>query len=97
MQNNVFIVGNGFDLALKLPTSYSDFSHAEKFWPKTESDADVRKQWEYKRYKSLETYLEEKKDLEIGLIWSKSCIIMLGKKIKEVAPLLMQQTSIQVM
>ncbi len=64
MQNNVFIVGNGFDLALRLPTSYYDFAHAENFWPKTETDVDVRKQWEYKRYKSLESYLEEKKDLE---------------------------------
>ena len=30
--NNVFIIGNGFDLDLGLPTKYSDFA-ASKYWP----------------------------------------------------------------
>lgn len=33
MHNNIFIIGNGFDLDLGLPTKYSDFANSE-FWPK---------------------------------------------------------------
>ena len=32
MHNNIFIIGNGFDLDLGLPTKYSDFANSE-FWP----------------------------------------------------------------
>lgn len=31
---NVFIIGNGFDLDLGLPTKYSDFAKSE-YWPKS--------------------------------------------------------------
>lgn len=63
MQNNVFIVGNGFDLALGLPTKYSDFAHSD-FWP-ISADAEItRLQHQQKGYTGLEEYLNEKKDLD---------------------------------
>jgi hypothetical protein len=34
---NVFIIGNGFDLDLGLPTKYSDFA-ASNFWPKSKTN-----------------------------------------------------------
>ena len=32
MSNNIFIIGNGFDLDLGLPTRFSDFANST-FWP----------------------------------------------------------------
>lgn len=37
---NVFIIGNGFDLDLGLPTKYSDFANSE-FWPKASPRSKV--------------------------------------------------------
>lgn len=37
---NVFIIGNGFDLDLGLPTKYSDFANSE-FWPKAAPKSKV--------------------------------------------------------
>lgn len=62
MQNNVFIVGNGFDLALGLPTRYSDFAKS-KFWPVSEFAEQKRDYLAQKNYTSLETYLDGKRDL----------------------------------
>lgn len=36
---NVLIVGNGFDLALHLPTRYADFVNNKKYWPLNEIDS----------------------------------------------------------
>ncbi len=47
MRNNVFIVGNGFDLALGLPTKYSDFAHSD-FWPVSEDAEESRRHLEQK-------------------------------------------------
>lgn len=38
--NNVFIIGNGFDLDLGLPTKYSDFA-ASKYWPSSTSKTKI--------------------------------------------------------
>ena len=64
MQNNVFIVGNGFDLALGLPTRYSDFAHSDDYWPVSENAAEKRKHLQQKHYTSLEAYLDDKRNLE---------------------------------
>lgn len=63
MQNNVFIVGNGFDLALGLPTKYSDFAKS-KFWPVSENAEQQRRYLAQKNYTSLETYLDDKRNLD---------------------------------
>lgn len=63
MQNNVLIVGNGFDLALGLPTKYSDFAHSD-FWPVSEDAEERRRYLQQKKYTSLEAYLNEKRNLE---------------------------------
>lgn len=63
VQNNVFIVGNGFDLALGLPTKYSDFANSN-YWPVSE-DADVKRRYlQQKQYLSLEAYLDDRRNLE---------------------------------
>lgn len=62
MQNNVFIVGNGFDLAMGLPTKYSDFAHSE-YWPVSEDAAERCKYLQQKHYTSLEAYLDDRRDL----------------------------------
>lgn len=64
MQNNVFIVGNGFDLALGLPTRYSDFAHSNDYWPVSEDATERRRYLEQKKYTSLETYLDGRRNLE---------------------------------
>ena len=53
MINNIFVIGNGFDLSLGLKTKYSDFAHSE-FWPQQDD----------KHIPYLKTYLEEKRDTE---------------------------------
>lgn len=40
---NVFIIGNGFDLDLGLPTKYSDFAKSE-YWPVSESENNSSKE-----------------------------------------------------
>ena len=63
MQNNVFIVGNGFDLALGLPTKYSEFAHSD-YWPVSEDAAERRDYLLQKKYTSLEAYLDDRRNLE---------------------------------
>lgn len=63
MQNNVFIVGNGFDLALGLPTRYSDFANSN-FWPVSENAEQKRDYLAQKKYTSLEAYLDDKRNME---------------------------------
>lgn len=63
MQNNVFIVGNGFDLALGLPTKYSDFA-ISKYWPVSKNEAERRRIIGERRYTSLEAYLDDRRNLE---------------------------------
>ena len=63
MQNNVFIVGNGFDLALGLPTKYSDFANSD-YWPVSNDAEFTRLQHQQKGYMGLEEYLNKKKDLD---------------------------------
>lgn len=63
MQNNVFIVGNGFDLALGLPTRYSDFANSN-FWPVSENAEQKRDYLAQKKYTSLEAYFDDKRNME---------------------------------
>lgn len=71
MANDVFIIGNGFDLDLGLPTKYSDFAKSS-FWPKasprTTSKINTGSGIVYVGHSThpilLEHYLEGKKDLE---------------------------------
>lgn len=63
MQNNVFIVGNGFDLALGLPTRYSDFANSD-YWPVSDNAEQRRRYLEQKKYISLEAYLDDKRNME---------------------------------
>ena len=63
MQNNVFIVGNGFDLALGLPTKYSHFAKS-RFWPVSENAEQKRDYLAQKKYTSLEAYLDDKRNME---------------------------------
>lgn len=63
MQNNVFIVGNGFDLALGLPTKYSNFAHSD-FWPISHDAEITQLHHRQKGYMGLEEYLNGKKDLD---------------------------------
>ena len=60
MRNNVFIVGNGFDLDLGLPTRYSDFAESN-YWPK--EDVYRTNKGPYAP-QSLASYLNEKKNIE---------------------------------
>lgn len=62
MQNNVFIVGNGFDLALGLPTRYSDFANSN-YWPVSDDAAERHRYLQQKKYTSLEEYLDKKRNL----------------------------------
>ena len=50
----VLIIGNGFDLSLKYPTSYSDFMKSQYF-----VDLVLKKN-------TLAKYLQYKKELKIG-------------------------------
>ena len=51
---NVFIIGNGFDLDLGLPTKYSDFANSE-YWPVSESENNSVKEVEKKEAHSIKT------------------------------------------
>lgn len=67
MMNNVFIVGNGFDLDLGLPTKYSDFAKS-KYWPE-EHSINVTKTnrtglLDPYAPQSLASYLNEKRNIE---------------------------------
>lgn len=68
MSNNVFIIGNGFDLDLGLPTKYSDFAKSS-FWPKASPRTGSNVSTENIRLASstnpilLEHYLEKKRNL----------------------------------
>lgn len=68
MSNNVFIIGNGFDLDLGLPTKYSDFAKSS-FWPKASSRTGSNASTGNIRLASstnpilLEHYLEKKRNL----------------------------------
>lgn len=53
MTQNIFVIGNGFDLDLGLKTKYSDFARSE-FWPGCERNA----------IPNLKQYLERKRDTE---------------------------------
>lgn len=67
---NVFIIGNGFDLDLGLPTKYSDFANSS-FWPKASPiapssvspDSGTIKLGNSTSYIFLEHYLERKRNL----------------------------------
>ena len=66
MRNNVFIVGNGFDLDLGLPTRYSDFAKS-KYWPE-ENEIDEhtsnRAILSYPKItQSLASYLDTRRNL----------------------------------
>lgn len=69
--SNVFIIGNGFDLDMGLPTKYSDFAKSS-FWPKasprTTSRISTGSGIVYVGHSTnpilLEHYLEGKKNLE---------------------------------
>lgn len=63
IQDNVFIVGNGFDLALGLHTKYSEFAHSN-FWPVSDDAEITLLQHRQRGYTSLEEYLCKKKDLD---------------------------------
>lgn len=65
---NVFIIGNGFDLDLGLPTKYSDFAKSE-YWPITESENNSMKEGNNKdahtiKVLSLEDAIEKAKNRE---------------------------------
>ena len=68
MSNNVFIIGNGFDLDLGLPTKYSDFAKSS-FWPKASPRTGSNASTGSIRLASstnpilLEHYLEKKRNL----------------------------------
>ena len=68
MSNNVFIIGNGFDLDLGLPTKYSDFAKSS-FWPKASPRTGSNASTGNIRLASstnpilLEHYLEKKRNL----------------------------------
>ncbi|MBP3741305.1 MAG: hypothetical protein J6I41_09325 [Bacteroidales bacterium] len=67
MRNNVFIVGNGFDLDLGLPTRYSDFAKSN-YWPKEQSidvyRTDRTGLLDPYAPQSLASYLNEKINIE---------------------------------
>ena len=67
MRNNVFIVGNGFDLDLGLPTRYSDFAKSN-YWPKEQSidvyRTDRTGLLDPYAPQSLASYLNEKRNIE---------------------------------
>lgn len=70
MSNNVFIIGNGFDLDLGLPTKYSDFAKSS-FWPKASpqpsssvSTRNILRVGSSTNPILLEHYLEKKKNLD---------------------------------
>ena len=70
MENNVFIIGNGFDLDLELPTKYSDFAKST-FWPQAShivtsymrTNSSVIKLGTSTSPILLEHYLDRKKNL----------------------------------
>lgn len=51
---NVFIIGNGFDLDLGLPTKYSDFAKSE-YWPVSESENNSAKEVDKNDAHSIKT------------------------------------------
>ena len=75
MSNNIFIIGNGFDLDLGLPTKFSDFANSN-YWPlakKKEKNQEISTRTSRGGFNTipplyhtilLEHYLENKRDKE---------------------------------
>ena len=65
VSKNLLIIGNGFDLALKLKTSYKDFVNSS-FWPLTNKDpqslSDGSLEWD------ILSFTKDVKDRETGLV-----------------------------
>lgn len=47
MSKNILIIGNGFDLYHKLPTSYKDFLFFTKHWNEFKEEYDKQKKPKY--------------------------------------------------
>ena len=87
MTNTILFIGNGFDLALNLKTSYKDFINSP-FWPlldkKFPSKSDGSLEWE------IFSFTEKYRDKETGLVrWIdlENVIYKYAKRLKENNPI----------